>query len=204
MAPQQQQQQDRNANGRAYDFTPVDFDGTTIEPDAHAGAYEGLIDAVKVSKTVNGSFPMVILEWKLLSTEDESEECQQSVNAVVADFLTFFPEGDRRGKMGKVKYRTLCDKLGLEYDIVPKKLKSKADFEAFIEAIKGKELPVWVTSKPDNKQPDIIRTGIEYDEPRGGSAQLAPLDEGGEGDEEERPARAAKSAKKTAQKSSRR
>lgn len=196
MAPQTQA-----ANGRAYDFAPVDFDGETIEPDAYPGAYEATCDAIKVSRTGNGSFPMLIVEWKLDSTEEESDECQQSIGAIVTDFLTFFPEGDRRQKMGKVKYRALCDKLELAHDTVPKQLRSKADFDAFIDAVKGKSIPVWVTSKEQNGE---TRINVNYEAPRNsGSGSLAPLDDG-DGEEPEEKPKGKASAKKAATKSSRR
>ena len=173
MAPQAQQQ-DRSSNGRTYDFKPISFDGNAIEPDVAAGAYVFVVEAAKVGKSKNDSFPQVIIEWKadeLLDPDNATDEQSASVGGVMTEWITFFPEGDKRGKMGKVRYRELCDKLNVGYDIVSNP-KSKADFDAFLDKLRGARLDGWVSRKDGDSFGRITNT-----EPKGGGTQLAPLEE---------------------------
>jgi hypothetical protein len=182
---------------KAYDFTPVDFDGETVEPEAASGHYEATIEEVKVSKTKpeKGAFPMLIIEWKLTATDSDDEKCQQSVEkgATLADFLTFFPEGDKRGRMGKQRFRKLNERLGIDNDILPKRLQTKADFDDYKAALQGQTMEVWVTASTDEASGET-RTSVNYTAPKGSAASNVEVEE-----EPETPRKGpTKAAKKTA------
>lgn len=182
---------------KAYDFTPVNFDGETVEPEAAPGKYEATVDDVKVSKTKpeKGAFPMLIIEWKLTGTESDDEKCQQCVEkgVTLADFLTFFPEGDRRGRMGKQRFRKLNEKLGIDNDVLPKRLETKADFDDYKAALQGQTLEIWVTASTDEESGET-RTSVHYTAPKGGLGVANDV----EVEEPETPRKGA--AKKTAAK----
>lgn len=175
------QQQERSGStnhagggGRTYDFKPIVFDGNAIEPDVAPGGYMLLIESAKVSKSKNDSMPQIIIEWKAdeLLEGFDSEEQQASIGGIQTEWLTFFPEGDKRGKMGKARYRELCDKLDCSYDIVSNP-KSKADFDNFLDKLRGARIPGWVSRRDGDSFGRVTNT-----EPKSsGGAQLAPLEE---------------------------
>lgn len=179
---------------KSYDFKPVEFDAENIEPDAYPGQYEAKIDSVKVSKTSKDSYPMLIMEYKLDKALSDGEDCEKSVGAIVTDFVTFFPDKDaegkpnRSGRMGKVRFREVCDALDLNYDIVPKKIQSKSDFDDFVKEVRGQKVTFWVTHKLDKSGEN--RIGISFKAPGGNAmGELSPIDEEEEEEEERTPAR---------------
>jgi hypothetical protein len=164
---------------RVMDFQPVDFDGGEVEADAAPGCYEAIIEEVKISKTSKDSFPMAILEWKLNSSveEEPTAEQEKSVGATVADFLVFFPKGDKRGKMGIIRRNKLFEMLGIDTDVIPQRIQSKADFKDFAGALKGQSMQLWVTSKTDQDSGEV-RTGVQYTAPKGSNgANTSEADE---------------------------
>jgi hypothetical protein len=191
-------QQTTRGNGRSekhYDFTPIDHDSNALEPDASAGEYPSVVDDVKVMKTSADGFPMICLEWKLESTNTDSEAAEKSVGATVSDFIAFFPDGDRRGNFPKRRFKQLRDLFDLPEDILPTRLESKDDFQPLVDALKGQEATIWITMRTD-KTSGEERANVNYTAPRTAMSAMPAGDEGEEEQEEDKPARrpAARSA----------
>jgi len=177
--PQQTQQTAKNGQGR-YDFKPIDsFDVNTMEPDAQAGQYEATIFDVKILATRTDGYPMLVVGWKLDSAADDDNE--KSIGAEVSDFIVIKPEGDRKGRMGKLRLRQLCEKMEVDLDVVPTAMRSKGDFAELIRALKNRSGTVWVTHREDQSTGET-RIGVSYTAPRG--AALTPVE-----DEDEPPAK---------------
>jgi hypothetical protein len=157
-------------------FKPIPLDVDTIEPDAYPGGYEARVDRVKSQMSSTGK-PMLIVEWKILGTDDESEDCQKSIGGSVADFIVF--AAGRDGNPGKVKLRTLRDKLGLDPDVIPTTLNSLEDLKELGQALKGQTMPIWVSAKTDAD--GNVRTNVHYTAPRTAGG-MGAMDNG---DEEE-------------------
>lgn len=172
-------------------FQPMSYDVEEIQPDAYDGQYEGKIEKVVFKGTAKENKPMIEVTWKLVSTEDDSENCQKSVGAQVRDWIVL--ANDRTGNRGKVKLRTLRDTLGLDPDVLPSQISSFDDLAELGTALTGQSMPVWISTSTDND--GNVRTNINYAAPRGAST-MAPM-----GDEEVEEAPKPKAAaKKTAAK----
>lgn len=167
---------------KTYDFKPIDCDVNAIEPDAAEGKYEAIIDGVRVQGTSSDNFPMLVLDWKMEKTDEDGDEYEKSIGAIVADFIPFFPDGDKRGKMSKLRFRQLRELLGISDDILPKRLESKQDFADLISALKRQRAEVFVTHRPD-KNTGEVRVGVSYTEPKA-KASLGPVNE----DDDDKPA----------------
>lgn len=167
-------------------FTPVDFDVETLPPDAPAGAWQAVAMS-KVSKTSKDSFPMLIVDWELESAyEDENESF---IGTRVSDFLVFFPEGHKASKMGKIRIRGLCDKLGIARSLIPTHIATSDDLAEFQAAIDGQKADIWtVIEKSKDKQSgeEMIRTAVKYKAPGSTASALPPLnaDDGDDAEEE--------------------
>jgi hypothetical protein len=173
--------QSRNGQGsRHVDFTPIDCDVNTIEPEAAEGVYTGVIDDVRVSATSKDKFPMLVVDWKLDATETDTPEAEKSVGATVSDFFAFFPDGDRRGNFPKRRFRQLRELLDIGDDLLPTRLESKDDFNDIIAELKGKETTIYLSLRED-KETKELRPSISYTAPRGGMSAM-PSD-----DEDEKP-----------------
>ena len=167
-------------------FTPVDFDIEQLPPDAPAGAWQA-VAMTKVAKTAKDSFPMLIVDWELESAyEDENE---QFVGTRVSDFLVFFPEGHKASKMGKIRIRGLCDKLGIARSLIPTHIATSDDLAEFQAAIDGQKADIWtVIEKSKDKQSgeEVIRTAVKYRAPGSTASALPPLnaDDGDDAEDE--------------------
>jgi hypothetical protein len=165
------------------DFTPVDYDrDVTLTP---AGEWTAIC-SVKKSKTNEGGFPMLILEWKLEDTDDEDHKTY--LGTTESDFVVFFPKGHKGARMGALRMRGLCEHMNIDLDTVPQgKISSWADLEELIEGLDKQRATIWTTiGKGRDNQP---RTTVVYAAP--GGAITSPSDD--DEDEEEKPA--ARSAK---------
>lgn len=181
-------EQARTGNGRGYtDFTPIECDVNTIEPEAAEGTYTGVIDDVRVQATSKDKYPMLVVDWRLDATETDSEGAEKSVGATVADFFAFFPDGDRRGSFPKRRFRQLRELLDIADDLLPTRLESKEDFADLIAELKGKELTIYITLRK-NAETNEERPSINYTAPRSSMGAM-PSD-----DADEKPARGAKPA----------
>jgi hypothetical protein len=189
-------QTQEKSNGRGVmAFTPVDCDINEMPPDAAPGEYTAKINDIKVTKTKKDGYPMLVIEWSLLSTDDDGESAQNSVGATVADFISFMPDKERNGRMGKLQARALCDLLEADRDLLPKKITGVEDFDEFIHEVKGAKANLWVTNRVD-KNTGETRVGVAYTAPAGGLSAMASLS-----DDDDKPAASAK--KKVASKSKR-
>jgi hypothetical protein len=188
-----------NSRGR-YDFTPIDFNANNIEPDASEGTYEATVDDARIQGTSKDNFPMLVIDWKLESTETDTEAAEKSVGATVADFFAFFPDGDKRGNFPKRRFKQLRELLDVPDDVLPTRLESKRDFDDLIAEIKGKSAKIYITLRTD-KVTNEERTSVSYTAPRGSMGAMASDEE----PEDEKPARRqAAPARKPASKPARR
>jgi hypothetical protein len=156
-------------------FTPVDFDIEQLPPDAPAGAWQA-VAMTKIAKTSKDSFPMLIVDWELESAyEDENE---QFIGARVSDFLVFFPEGHKASKMGKIRIRGLCDKLGIARSLIPTHIATSDDLAEFQAAIDGQKTDIWTAiekSKDKQSGEEMTRTVVKYRAPGAQAAALPSL-----------------------------
>lgn len=171
-----QAQTDKQNSRGTYDFTPIDCDVNTIEPDAAEGTYVAVIDDCRVQATSKDRYPMLVVDWRLDSAESETEEAERSVGATVADFFAFFPDGDRRGNFPKRRFRQLRELLDISDDALPTRLENKDDFKPLIAELKGKELTIYITLKR-NPETNEDRAQISYTAPRGGMGALPAADD---------------------------
>lgn len=134
------------------EFTPIDYDVSKLPLDAEEGLYDARCAEIKVSATANGSFPMLILEWKL---EDAVDGSEASVGATVADFMTFFPPTHKAAKMSVGRTRSLLDAAGLDYDLIPTRLTGKESFRDLIDELEGKKLTLRIKHETDKKSGEV-------------------------------------------------
>lgn len=190
-------QTQRNSNGsesgKYRPFVGVDYDANNIQPDAAEGEYLAKVEDVEVRASKKDQLPQLVVSWKLIEAHTDSDECQRSVDAKLMEYLTFFPDGDRRGNFGKRTFRAIREGLGLEEDILPTRLESPDDFEPLIEGMKASEgMVVWVKLEEDRENPNEKRARIAYTAPRGTLTTTETEDE-----EEEKPRAKAKPGKPT-------
>jgi hypothetical protein len=187
-----QTQQTAKGNGaKTYAFKPIKFDVNAMEPEAQVGEYEAVIENVKVAATSADKYPMLVIEWKLTKAADDDND--KSVGATVPDFIAFFPEGDSKGRMGKLRIRQLCEKLDVDLDLLPTNIEDKSDFDEFIRAIRRQSMTVFVTHREDKS--GEMRVGVQYNEPKG---SLSAAGRGESEEEEEESSKARKPAGKKA------
>lgn len=181
--PATQQTSSSNGHDKAYDFTPVDFDIGSMPPRCGAGRYEASC-AVSSKPTNADKLPMLMVEWTLTAVADGNEANETSIGQKVTDFIVLRPEGDIKGRMPKQQLRMLLDRLGLSYDIVPRRIETKADLEELAAAISGQSMVITVSVSEDQNTGES-RERISYREPREAS------DAGSEETEVEEPVRPA-------------
>jgi hypothetical protein len=183
---------ENNKPEKVHAFKPINFDVKTSEPEAQVGQYEAIIHEIKVTKTSTDGYPMLIVEWKLDSAEDE--ENKKSEGATVPDFIALFPEGDSKGRMGKLRLRQLCEGLEIDLDTIPTRIEEPSDFDDFIKVAKRQRMTVWVTHRTD-KSTNEVRVGVAYAAPK---STLPPVERDEEDEDEAPRARKAAGAKKSA------
>ncbi len=186
-----------NSRGeKTYDFQPIECNVNEIEPDAAVGKYAAVIDGARVQGTSADNFPMIVIDWKMEKCleEDVTEDHEKSVGAIVADFIAFFPDGDKRGRMGKLRFRELRELLGIDEDILPNKLQSKDDFKDLIAALKKQRAEIFVQHRLDKKTNET-RVSVQYREPPV-KASMGPVSE--DDDDAPAPTRSKAADKKTA------
>ncbi len=171
-------------------FEPVSFDVETLEPDVYPGKYRAKCTAA-IAKLSGKGKPMIEVEWKMVSTEDESDTAQTSIGANKRDWIVF--ASGRGGNFGKLKLRAIRTAMGLDPDVIPAQFGSLDELKPLCQAIKaGGEIDVWINDDPKGQEGD---TRLEYTEPRTGG-RLAPMHTADDEDEEEEAPPAPK--KKTA------
>lgn len=171
-------------------FEVPGYDTEKIEPDAYEGEYEAKFNSIKWKMTSSAPpRPMILLEWKLETTANESEEAQKSLHAKVTDFIVL--ANDKSGNTGKIKLRTLKELLDLEIDLSVMNPETVNKLGALLKGL-GRLVPLWVVNRKDGD--GNVRTNVNYTAPGGGGSAMAPM--GGEDEEEEEVTPKAK--KKTA------
>jgi hypothetical protein len=192
MATQTQQ----NGQDKTYDFAPVDYDASTVPPRIGAGRYEAAA-ACSARPTNADKLPMLVIEWTAEAVADGNEDNEQFVGQSISDFLVLSDDAKFRGH--KLRLRTMLERMGLSFDLVPRRIENKGDLEELISAVSGQKLVVTVVHKMDKNNEQ--RENVDYREPRGeatdgGEVDAAPVRGGA--------ARKPVPAKKPAAKSSRR
>jgi len=134
-------------------FEPFEFD-ESVDPDLPDGVtYELTINDVKVrlsnADASGHQYPQMILEWKALSTEDESKEAQRGVGQTTSEFITLRPKGDRKGNLSKQRLTLLRNRFGIDSDVVPTQMRSLDDLQPLADALKGQTLTAPVKSAKD-------------------------------------------------------
>jgi hypothetical protein len=162
-------------------FKPTNWDANKLEPEAAPGEYQCVIDKTTLS-TNKHQFPMIRLDMLIKGTTTKTKSAKKSKGATVSDFISFFPDGDRRGNMAKRQFRNLCEQLNIGDDVLPAQLASERDFDSLIKALKKKKVTVWVTVEERDGEP---RARVNYVEPRGFMAEESDDDEEEEEEEDE-------------------
>jgi len=136
-------------------FQPFEFD-ESVEPDLPDGVtYEMTISDIKPrlsnADQSGNQYPQMIIEWKALSTDDESEEAQRGVGQTTSEFITFRPKGDRKGNLSKQRLTVLRNRFGIDSDVVPKSFSAEweSDLQPLVDALKGQTTTAPVKSKKD-------------------------------------------------------
>jgi hypothetical protein len=164
------------ANGKAakngkgvgkFDFTPIDFDRDSMPPACPAGEWTAKLKSVKLGPTKvkadgSGGYPMLTLEWKLVSTENDENE--SFVGTSHRDYLVIFPKGHKAERMGKLKLRAFCEAFDVDLDTLPTgSIKKASQFDDFIAAVKGAEGTLWTFIQSNDNGED--QTAISYRAP---------------------------------------
>jgi hypothetical protein len=169
-----------SVSSKNYNFKPVDFDASSMEPDVYPGYYEAKIDSAKVIPTSKDGYPMLVMDYRITKALSDGEDCEKSVGGFVTDFIAFFPERDseghvnRAGRLSKIKFRDVCDALNLSYDIVPKRIESDEDFKDFINEAVSQTIKVWVVNKKGKDGED--RAEVRFKAPAGAMGELSPVE----------------------------
>lgn len=160
-----EQTESKKNGSKKYDFAPVEYDSNKIEPEAAAGKYKSKVADLELTKTKNDGFPMIRLDWQLTKALTDDAACKKSEKATVSDWIVFFPDGNRKGNMGKRKFRQLRELLDLADDILPTRLESKSDFKELMAALKNAKAEIFISVKDDdNGEP---RASVNYAAPKG-------------------------------------
>lgn len=163
---------DEEQRGYGQEFQPFEFD-ESVEPDLYDGLYEMSIVDVKFrlsnpDKLTNAAYPQLVIEWKAESTYEDSDECKRSVGNTVSEFLTFRPKGDRKGNMSKQRLTLIRNKFGIDSDVVPTTIRSKADFDGLRAVLKSQTATMRAISKMDNT--GSLRINLMFEDGEGGGA----------------------------------
>jgi hypothetical protein len=138
-------------------FQPFEFD-ETVDPDLPDGlTYELQISDVKTrlsnADAAGRQYPQAIIEWKALSTEDESEVAQRAVGNTTSEFITFRPKGDRKGNLSKQRLTRIRNVFGIGSEVVPTSFTEtwQDDMQPLCDALKGQTTTRKIKSKLDNR-----------------------------------------------------
>lgn len=181
-----------NGHDKTYDYTPVDYDVNTVPPRCNPGRYQAKV-AASQKPTNAEKLPMLVLAWTIEAIADDQQDNEQFVGATVTDYLVIRAEGDPKGRMHKIRLRTLLERLELSYDLVPKRIETKSDLEELVAALNDHSLSIGITVKK-NEETGEDRENINYMKPRDQQASA-------DGDFEEpteTPRRAAPASRKAA------
>jgi len=154
----------QNSHDATYDFTPVDYDVSTVPPRIGAGRFT-CEAAASVKGTKKDNLPMLVIEWTAEAVADGNEDNEQFVGASISDFLVLSDDSKFRGH--KLRLRTMLERMGLSMDLVPRQISNKGDLEELIQAINGQKLDITVVHKADANGEQ--RENVEYRLPRGES-----------------------------------
>lgn len=152
-----------NGHDKTYDFTPVDYDASTVPPRIGAGRYNAEASA-NIKGTKKDNLPMLIVEWTAESVADGNEENEQFVGASISDYLVLSDDPKFRGH--KLRLRTMLERMDLSYDIVPRRIENKGDVEELLAAVSGRKLDIAVVHSTDKNGEN--RENVEYRVAKGG------------------------------------
>jgi hypothetical protein len=150
-----------NGHDKQYDYTPTEYDVTTVPPRIGAGRYEA-VAAASQRGTKKENLPMLVIEWTAEAVADGNEDNEQFVGATTSDFLVISDDAKFRGH--KQRLRVMLERMGLSFDMVPRRIQNKSDLDELIEAINGQKISITVTHKADSSGEQ--RENVEYRLPR--------------------------------------
>lgn len=147
---------------------PFEFD-ETVEPDLADGTYDLEVTAKprmsNPDKATGRQYPQILLEWKALDTDEDSEECRRSVGNTTSEFLTLKPKGDKSGNFSKRRMTLLRNRWGI--DPISGAISVAADLQPICDAFTGQQTKGTVVNKADKT--GTMRTNINLVS-EGGSA----------------------------------
>jgi hypothetical protein len=151
--------------GEDMNFTAVDYDVSEMPVDAPEGAYTGKIKKVDITKSKKDGYPQIVLEVRLIESEDEEGEEAVKQGCSLNTYITFFPKKEgRRGTPSKLALKGIMDSLHLDSDLVPTRIETKRDLEDLSDALKGQELSVWVVHREDDS--GEVRCDLRFKAPK--------------------------------------
>jgi len=152
--------------GEDMNFTPVDYDVSEMPVDAPEGAYTGKIKKVDITKSKQDGYPQLVLEVRLIDSEEEEGEDAVKQGCSLNTYVTFFPKKEgRRGAPSKIALKGIMDALHLDEDLVPTRIETKRDLEDLADALKGQELNVWVVHREDRDSGEV-RCDLRFKAPK--------------------------------------
>ncbi len=190
------------SNGATVQFTPVSTgDLKEIPPDLPAGAWTATCKVKRAATNAN-KHPMLILNWK--TTEDLTGDNENAVGQSCTDFVVFSPSNSAGSRMGKIKFKAMCEALDIEIPASTKSLEKGSwdDLEDLISALDGCSATIY-TSVTNRKDTGEATTNVKYTEPGASLKAKAAADDEDE-DEDEAPAKKSKTTKKAPAKTARR
>lgn len=172
------------SNSQVMKFKKTSF-SKEMTPDADAGHYKAELKAITVSATKKEKAPMLVVDCKLKSCEDEQDE--KNIGRTLKSWITFL-DGSR-GNMGKRNLIALCESADIDIDTIPEEIESASDFDDFIQAARGKTVDVYVTVEDGT-----MRTSCNFaPDERANKGSLGALP-APEDDDDDRPSKNKKAA----------
>jgi hypothetical protein len=150
-----------NGHDKTYDFTPTEYDVTTVPPRIGAGRYEFALTA-SIRGTKKDNLPMLVVEGTAETVLDGNEDNEQFIGSTISDFIVLSNDTKFRGH--KLRLRDVLEAIGLSMDVVPRSIQNKGDAQELIDAITGQKAAVTVVHKT-NEQTGETRENMEWRKP---------------------------------------
>jgi len=167
--------------------TPVETGNMSeIPPDAPEGAWVARA-TVKNESNKKSGFPQLVITWKLAEALTDGNE--DFVGSKVREWHIFYPARHEHSRMGKIKFKALCEAAGLDIPTISSPF-DWADLADFVTELEATDVKLWTYLQTD-KQTGEKRTQISFNPP-GGAAAAARKSLADEDEEEEKPAAAKK------------
>lgn len=187
-------QTNRNSAGdtnssKKMSFKPVDYHRGEVAPEAAEGKYTFKCKKLVVGGTKKDNIPMLTFTWVIAEAHDEDNE--KFVGTELNDYITFFPPGEKRGRMSTLQWRALLEAADLSLDLVPGRIETEEDFAEVLQAFKGRSVEGWIAHDED-RQSGEVRAVARFAEPKKSRASSRATDDDDADDERPAPRTAAK------------